>query len=134
MQKLSIPTGEAVKAVPLKDGAGCVLCTVYCDPADTGFAERYQSAKKTMKKVFRRLKGVGIKADGSPAALRYAFALNAAEREVKQAVSQLLPMDNPDGLFSARRPFASIKGSFYCTHVVKALSEAVKATAEADRA
>ena len=129
MKKLSIPTGTGVKAVPLKDRAGHVLCTVYYDPNDTAAIGRYQSAVEAMRKVFKRLNTVSIQADGSPATVQYAPSLNAAEREIKQIIGQFLPMDNPEGLFEAQRPFASVKGTFYCAHVLNALSAVLKKTA-----
>ena len=134
MKKLSIPTGTGVKAAPFKDRTGRVLCTAYFDPMDTTFEARYLTAKKTVDRVCKRLSKVSINADGSPVSMRYALSVNAAEREIKQAIMRLLPIDNPDGLFETRRPFASVKGAFYCTHVLNALTQAVRKAAEPDRA
>lgn len=134
MKALGIPTGKNAKTVSIKDRTGRILCTVYFDPMDTTFEARYLTAKKTMDRVCKRLSKVSINADGSPVSMRYALSVNAAEREIKQAIMRLLPIDNPDGLFETRRPFASVKGAFYCTHVLNALTQAVRKAAEPDRA
>lgn len=128
MKHLTIPTGESVKAIPMKDVSGKTLCTFYYDPADKECVERFSKATRSVERICRRLNNVSINADGTPATIQYALPLRIAEREIERLICQLAPLDNPEGLFAARRPFASIKGTFYCTHVLKALSEAIGAT------
>ena len=110
-------------AVPIKDKTGKTVCTVFLDPSGVEFKKKYRKATGKIKKIGERLINISINADGSPADSQYVKALNKAERETKQIIKELYPMDN-DYLLEIRRPFASVKGDFYCTHVLTLLQNA----------
>lgn len=113
------------KTVQIKDSEGRYLCTVQTAPLPADIKKRYWVAKQGMQSVCASLVSLSITADGRPAALRYMLPLRKAEKQIKTIITELLQIDDPDGLFRYCRPFASVKGEFYCTHIIDAVTDAV---------
>ena len=115
--------------VPIKDSTGHVMCTVHFeiladDDFRRGYKRRCRSAQRQMRRLSRALTKCNINADGTAADVRSALPLSTAERKIEKIIAQLVPLDNPAGLFETRRPFACIKGGgFYCERVLTTLND-----------
>lgn len=106
---------EDKKRIAVRNKDGEEIGAVYC-PTDAAALKRYVEGVARFKKATALLVRININPDGTTDKSGR-FIIQNAEKKIYELFDYILGYEGAsDAFFSAVRPFARIKGKFYCEH------------------
>ena len=106
---------EDKKRIAVRNKDGEEIGAVYC-PTDAAALKRYVEGVARFKKATALLVRININPDGTTDKSGR-FIIQNAEKKIYELFDYILGYEGAsDAFFSAVRPFAKVKGRFYCEH------------------
>lgn len=121
---------DGTREVPILNKFGKEICKIYFRPTDYSIIDRYNKVMARLNGVLEPLSGIALERDGSAQNDSDWELLKSVEKRLKEEINFLFDMDEADAIFSTRDPFSSVHGEFFCTNVLNALGEFIKAAFE----
>lgn len=108
-----------METLKLSDKAGNPIGSLTFDPCAPGLSDRLDALEKKISQIIDPLAHVNIRPNGVGQSLRDAAIVELAEVRLYEAIDDYLaPVNSSADLFKVRRPFASVRGRFYCFWVI----------------
>lgn len=108
-----------MKTMNMTDKAGNPIGSLTFDPCAPGLSDRLDALEKKISQIIDPLAHVNIRPNGVGQSLRDATIVELAEVRLYEAIDDYLaPVNSSADLFKVRRPFASVRGLFYCFWVI----------------
>lgn len=122
-----------MKTLNLTDQAGKSIGSITLNPFDFGLVFRSADMLERIKAIATPLSQANIKANGTGKNESSAAIVEMAEQQFYEAFDDFLqPENSTQDLFKKNRPFATVKGQFFCTQVIhQIVSYIVQQTDEA---
>lgn len=122
-----------MKTLNLTDRAGKPIGSIALNPFDFGLVFRSADMLERIKAIAEPLSQANIKANGTGKNESSSAIIELAEQQFYEAFDDFLqPGNSTQDLFKKNRPFATVKGEFFCTQVIhQIVSYIVQQTAEA---
>lgn len=114
--------------IPFKDRTGEVFGQFCFDPADSNILEHFEMLRVNIHKAAKCLKRISkINPDGTVTGwdVKSRVLMREAEAGVKDGFDKCFGKGTYEALFSQRRPFASVGGTFFVSNVIEALDKNV---------
>lgn len=128
---------DGTREYVIKNQFGKEICKIHFRPADFSIIDRYNALMADFAKIIDPLKDLSIRNDGTADFEEDWKVLKTVEADLKAKINALLDTDDADAIFSARNPFSSIGGQFFCFRVLTALEDlitgAIQEEAEASK-
>ena len=106
---------EDKKRIAVRNNDGEEIGAFYC-PTDAAALKRYVEGVGRYKKATALLVRININPDGTTDKSGR-FIIQNAEKKIYELFDYILGYEGAsDAFFSAVRPFAAVKGRFYCEH------------------
>lgn len=125
-----IVVDDGTREVPITNKYGKEICKIYFRPTDYSIIDRYDKVMKRLDKILDPLASVALDRDGSARHSADWKLLKSVEKKLKEEINYLFDMDEADMIFANRNPFSSVHGEFFCTNILNALGEFMKAAFE----
>ena len=107
---------EDKKKIPVRNKDGEEIGAVYC-PTDAAALKRFAESMEKYRKSTAMLLCIDIAPDGTAHNRGGRRILQNAEKRIYELFDYILGYEGAsDAFFSAVRPFAKVKGRFYCEH------------------
>ena len=107
---------EDKKKIPVRNKDGEEIGAFYC-PTDTAALKRYVEGVGRYKKAVSLLVRIDIAPDGTAHNRGGRRILQNTEKRIFELFDYILGYEGAsEAFFSAVRPFARVKGKFYCEH------------------
>lgn len=107
---------EDKKKIPVRNKNGEKIGAVYC-PTDAAALKRYVDGVERYKKAVAPLIRLNIHPDGTTPNKAGRRIIQNAENSIYKLFDYILGYEGAsEAFFSAVRPFAKVKGEFYCKH------------------
>lgn len=107
---------EDKKKIPVRNKDGEEIGAVYC-PTDAAALKRYYEGVNKCTKAVSSLDVIDIAPDGTARNRSGRRILQNAEKRIYELFNYIFGYEGAsDAFFSAVRPFAAVKGRFYCEH------------------
>lgn len=128
---------DGTRAYEIVNKFGKIIAVLHFRPGDIAIAERYREMRDDFGNIVKPLAEIDINADGTAADDVAMNALHEADLALRSALAKLLDSDDVADVFSARNPFSSVGGRFFCAHIIDAIGgiveEVMAEEAEASR-
>lgn len=114
--------------IPFKDRSGEVFGQLCFDPTDSSILGRFEVLRTNIQKAAKRLKRISkINPDGTVSGwdIKSRMLMREVEAGVRDGFEKCFGKGTYESLFSQRRPFASVGGTFFVSNVIKALDKSV---------
>ena len=117
-----------METLKLSDKAGNPIGSLTFDPCAPGLSDRFDTLKEKVDQIIDTLAHVNIRPNGVGQSLRDAAIVELAEVRLYEAIDNYLsPVNSYADLFKVRRPFASVRGRFYCFWVIGKIRDFIPA-------
>lgn len=117
-----------METLKLSDKAGKPIGSLTFDPCAPGLSDRFDTLKEKVDQIVAPLAHVNTKPDGTGRGTRDAAIVELAEVRLYEAIDDYLsPVNSSADLFKVRRPFASVRGRFYCFWVIGKIRDFIPA-------
>lgn len=122
-----------MKTLNLTDRAGKPIGSITLNPFDFGLVFRSADMLERIKAIATPLSQANIKTNGAGKNESSVAIVEMAEQQFYEAFDDFLqPENSTQDLFKKNRPFATVKGQFFCTQVIhQIVSYIVQQTDEA---
>lgn len=122
-----------MKTLNLTDRSGKPIGSITLNPFDFGLVFRSADMLERIKAIAEPLSQANIKANGTGKNESSVAIVEMAEHQFYEAFDDFLqPENSTQDLFKKNRPFATVKGEFFCTNVIhQIVSYIVQQTDEA---
>ncbi len=115
---------EDKKKISVRNKDGEEIGVVYC-PSDASALKRYFEGAERLKKATALLIRININPDGTTDK-NGRFIIQNAEKKIYELFDYILGYkDASKAFFSAVRPFARVKGKFYCEHCLDVVKHSI---------
>lgn len=114
--------------IPFKNNKGEVFGELRIDPNDIGLPIRFQKLRVDIKLIAEMVGSIQkINNDGTVSDLSIPdrWTMADAEKDLKQSFDWCFGEGTYESLFSQRRPFASVEGTFFVSNVIEELDKNV---------
>ena len=114
--------------IPFKNNKGEIFGELRFNPNDIGLPIRFQKLRVDTKLIAEMVGSIHkINNDGTVSDLSIPdrWTMADAEKDLKQSFDWCFGEGTYESLFSPRRPFASVGGTFFVSNVIKALDKNV---------
>ena len=114
--------------IPFKDRTGKVIGQLCFDLNDSSILVRFEALRTNIQTAAKRLKRISkINPDGTVTGwdVKSRLLMREVEAGVKDGFEKCFGEGTYESLFSQRRPFASVGGTFFVSNVIKALDKNV---------
>lgn len=121
-----------METLKFTDKAGKPTGSITFNPYDFGLVFRSEELRKRIAQITEPLSHLNIKADGTSKDTSSQTAIEVAEKQFYEAFDEYLqPENSSEDLFKVCRPFAKVRGRFYCSLVIDGIvNYIVQRTAE----
>lgn len=108
-----------METLKFTDKAGKPTGSITLNPHDFGLVFRSEQLEKKIAQIVEPLAHVNINPDGTGKGPHDSAVLEIAEKQFYEAFDEYLqPENSTEDLFKVCRPFAKVRGRFYCSQVI----------------
>ena len=116
---------DSKKRIAIRNKAGEEIGVFYC-PSDPEALKRYAESMERYKKSVMPLICINIAPDGTTTTKSGKRIIQNAENSIYKLFDFILGYDGAsNAFFSAVRPFARVKGKFYCEHCLDVVKHSI---------
>lgn len=112
---------DGYREIPVWNNLHEQIGTLRYNPTDLNIVNRYREIAGKFENITKAAIQANINPDGTGEDVESIDIINAAEKELTEALDFLLQSDSKRAFFSVVNPFTPIGGVFYCENVMEQL-------------